>query len=139
MKIQLSVSIWTIICFILLMLILHFLLFKPILKVMDDRKARIENAAKKRAENERLENEYASMLIEQEKALYEAQQKQIAEEIEKIRLNTKKAVEVAREERLQEVDSYRVRAREELEENLEMLNARVDELATLFADSLIKE
>ncbi len=139
MKIQLSVSIWTIICFILLMLILHFLLFKPILKVMDDRKARIENAAKKKAENERLENEYASMLIEQEKALYEAQQKQIAEEIEKIRLNTKKAVEVAREERLQEVDSYRVRAREELEENLEMLNARVDELATLFADSLIKE
>ncbi len=139
MKIQLSVSIWTIICFILLMLILHFLLFKPILKVMDDRKARIENAAKKKAENERLENKYASMLIEQEKALYEAQQKQIAEEIEKIRLNTKKAVEVAREERLQEVDSYRVRAREELEENLEMLNARVDELATLFADSLIKE
>ena len=53
MTIQLSVSIWTIICFLLLMLILRNLLFQPILEVMDARKMRIEKAAQKKAENEK--------------------------------------------------------------------------------------
>ena len=73
MTIQLSVTIWTIICFVLLMLILHFLLFKPVLKVMDDRRMHIQKAAQRKAENERLESEYASMLSEQKKAYLEAQ------------------------------------------------------------------
>lgn len=139
MTIQLSVTIWTIICFVLLMIILHFLLFKPVLKIMDERRVRIEKAAQRKMENEKLESEYASMLIEQEKAFYEAQQKQVNEEIESIRLNTKKAIGVAKEERLQKVDSYRVRAKEEQEEILGTLNIHTKELATTFANSLIRE
>ena len=53
MNIQLSVVLWTIICFVLLMLILHNLLFKPVLKVLDARREKIENVAAKKAEWEK--------------------------------------------------------------------------------------
>lgn len=139
MTIQLSVTIWTIICFVLLMLILHFLLFQPVLKVMDDRRARIEKAAQKKAENERLESEYASMLIEQEKAYLEEQQKQINEEIESIKLDTKKAVAAAMEERLRSADAYRESSKNEQEEIINFLRMHTEELAVTFANSLIKE
>lgn len=139
MTIQLSVTIWTIICFVLLMLILHFLLFKPILKVMDERRARIEKAAQKKAENERLESEYASMLVEQEKAFLEAQQKQINEEIETIRLNTKKAIEAAKDERIQNVDAYRKSVKAEQKQIIDLLNLHMEELAVTFANNLTKE
>ncbi|MBQ8278713.1 MAG: hypothetical protein IJZ23_02625 [Roseburia sp.] len=139
MTIQLSVTIWTIICFVLLMLILHFLLFKPVLKVMDERRARIEKAREKKAENERLEKEYASMLLEKEKAFLEAQQKQINEEIESIKLDTKKAIVAATEERIRKVDSYRESVNKEQEEILDILNAHGEEIAVIFANSIIKE
>ena len=139
MTIQLSVTIWTIICFVLLMLILHFLLFKPILKVMDERRARIEKAAKRKAENERLESEYASMLVEQEKAFLEAQQKQINEEIETIRLNTKKAIEAAKDERIKNVDAYRKSVKVEQKQIVDLLNLHIEELAVTFANNLTKE
>ena len=138
MTIQLSVSIWTIICFVLLMVILHNLLFKPVLEVMDARKARIEKAAQKKVENERLENEYAAMLVKQEKAFYEEQKKQIKKEVEEIRLNTKKELKEAKEERLRMVDAYRVQAKEEQEEILRFLNVHSGELAEAFANSIIK-
>ena len=139
MTIQLSVTIWTIICFVLLMLILHFLLFKPILKVMDERRARIEKAMQKKAENERLESEYASMLVEQENAFLEAQQKQINEEIETIRLNTKKAIEAAKDERIQNVDTYRKSVKAEQKQIVDLLNLHIEELAVTFANNLTKE
>ena len=139
MTIQLLVTIWTIICFVLLMLILHFLLFKPVLKVMDERRARIEKAAQKKAENERLESEYASMLIEKEKAHLEDQQKQINQEIERIKLDTKKAIAAATEERSRKVDAYRESVDKEQEEILAILDAHTKELAVTFANSIIKE
>jgi len=139
MTIQLSVVIWTIINFILLMLILHFLLYKPVLKVMDERKKRIASAKEKKEAIDKLESEYESMLVEEEKAFLEAQQKEIEEEIETIRLETKKAVEEAREERLQLVDDYREQTKIQQEEILEFLHSKSGELAALFADSIIKE
>lgn len=138
MTIQLSVTIWTIICFVLLMLILHFLLFKPVLKVMDERRERLEKAAQKKVENERLESEYASMLVEKEKAFLEAKKKQIDEEIQAIRLNSKKAIEVATEERIRNTDFYREKERAERSEMLEELSVHAEEIATMFAEKILK-
>lgn len=42
MTIQFEVVIWTVINFFLLYAVLHFLLFKPVLKVMDGREAKIK-------------------------------------------------------------------------------------------------
>ncbi len=59
MTIQLSVVVWTVINFCLLMLILHKLLFKPILAFMDARREKIESA-----KNE-LDDVYNSRMEEQ--------------------------------------------------------------------------
>ena len=44
MNIQLSVIVWTVICFVLLRLILKNLLFKPVLQVIDSRREKIDAA-----------------------------------------------------------------------------------------------
>ena len=44
MEIQLSLIVWTVICFVLLSIILNKMLFKPVISVIDKRKKRIENA-----------------------------------------------------------------------------------------------
>lgn len=48
MTIQISVLIWTIICFFLLMLILNRLLFRPLLNIMDRRKEKTAAAQKEK-------------------------------------------------------------------------------------------
>lgn len=62
MNIQISVVIWTVICFLALVLILKHLLFTPMLRHMDARKARIDAARekRKRLETLRLEGETAA-------------------------------------------------------------------------------
>ena len=138
MNIQLSVTLWTIICFILLMLILHHLLFKPVLKVIDDRRARVQNAALKKAEYAKMAEENAAALQEKEAAFLATQQKQIKEQIETIRLDSKKTVEAAKDERLRAVDSYRLKAEAERAEILTTLGTHAAELAAAFADSVIE-
>ena len=66
MSIQPSVLIWTVICFCLLMLILDRLLFRPMLKFMDERQAKIDLAAQKRAAD-RQTLEQADLMLEERK------------------------------------------------------------------------
>ena len=68
MSIQISVVIWTVICFLLLMLILHNWLFKPVLEIMEKRRIRIEKAKEKQLEAQRLTVEHEMKLEEQKKA-----------------------------------------------------------------------
>ena len=46
MNIQPSVIVWTVICFLLLMVILKNLLFTPVLKMIDSRREKVEGADK---------------------------------------------------------------------------------------------
>ena len=138
MSIQLSVTLWTIICFILLMLILHHLLFKPVLKVIDDRRARLRSAAMKKAEYATLRQANAAALREQEAAQLASRRKQIKEQIEAIRLSSKKTVDAAKDERLRAVDNYRRQAEAERTEILITLSVHAAELAAAFAESVIE-
>ena len=139
MNIQLSVVLWTIICFVLLMLILHNLLFKPVLKVLDARREKIENAAAKKAEWEKAGQEHAAMLAEREEQFARERQQQIREEVEAIRQDSKRTVELAKEARMELVDSYRSYVEAEREAILRRLSVHASELATAFADKLTKE
>ena len=138
MNIQLSVTLWTIICFILLMLILHHLLFKPVLKVIDDRRSRLRSAAMKKAEYATLQQANAAALREKEAAQLASQRKQIKEQIETIRSDGKKTVECAKDERLRTVDNYRRQAEAERTEILITLSVHAAELAAAFAESVIE-
>ncbi len=68
MNIQISVILWTVICFFLLMLILHNLLFKPLLDCMDSRRKRVSDAEKKQKKDREKEQEAAALM---EKSLNE--------------------------------------------------------------------
>ncbi len=52
MNIQISVILWTVICFFLLMLILQKLLFSPLFRCMDARQKKIADAKDKRQQRE---------------------------------------------------------------------------------------
>lgn len=137
MTIQISIIIWTILCFIALMLILHNWLFKPVLAVMDKRRERIEKAAARKAEAERLTAEHQQKLQEQ-KAAYAAEQKaQLKAEAEKIQSNSKKAVVEARHARLNEVEEYRQKMEQEQEKILTALKPYTKGFASAFAERLI--
>ena len=138
MNIQLSVTLWTVICFILLMLILHHLLFKPVLKVMDDRRSRLRSAARKKAEYATLRQANAAALREKEAAHLALQRKQIKEQIEAIRSDSRKTVEAAKDKRLRAVDDYRRQAEAERTEILITLSVHAAELAAAFAESVIE-
>jgi len=139
MNIQLSVVLWTAICFVLLMLILHNLLFKPVLRVMYARREKIENAATKKAQWDKARQEHAAMLAEREEKLISERQRQIEEKIETIHQNGKKSVELAREARLRLVENYRAHVEAEQAALLHRLGSNAAELATAFADRLTRE
>ena len=62
MTIQLPVLLWTVICFVLLMLILSRLLFRPLLDFMDKREEKIRSAALKLEEMEAARQEAGEKL-----------------------------------------------------------------------------
>lgn len=139
MTIQLSVTVWTIICFLLLMVILNKLLFKPVLEVMDKRKERIKNAADKKAEIERLEAEYESELKLKKAAADEEQKKRVKGKIAAIRAESKASVESADSERLAMVEEYRIMTGEQGQQILNELSAHSEDIACFFADTLVKD
>ncbi|MBQ6824670.1 MAG: ATP synthase F0 subunit B [Clostridia bacterium] len=139
MTIQLSVTVWTVICFILLMVILHHLLFKPVLKMMDHRHERVEKARKKKAEYEQMEQDFQAALEQEKVAALAAQKKELKRQVESLRAESKQAIEDAKAERVRELDRYHEEAEAERGRILGELSVYTEELALAFADSLTKE
>ncbi len=138
MTIQISVTIWTVICFILAMLILNNLLFKPILSVMDKRREKIAAAKGKKAERESLIAENEKLLAEKAAEHKANEKKLIKERVEKVSSDRKKAVEAAKEVRLRKLDEARERTEAEEKEILSKLSAHSEELAVMLADRIVK-
>ena len=65
MTVQISVMVWTVICFLILLLIVRNLLFRPLLSVMDNREARLA-AARRKAEEDKQEEERLLQTAEEE-------------------------------------------------------------------------
>lgn len=138
MTIQVSVLLWTVICFILLAAILHFLLFRPVLRVLDERRAHIRRAEEKKVEYERTQARYEAMLADSRTRRLEQQQKELRAELEKLRADNRALLETANETRLRKVDDYSVRAEADCARLLTLLSEQADELAVSFAESLTK-
>ena len=93
MSIDLSVFIWTIINFVVLMVLLNFVLFKPIHKILDERKERInsglaageEARAAKLANDKRLQAEVDASRANARKLLENAKNKADAEQTAMLR------------------------------------------------------
>lgn len=139
MSIQISVIIWTVICFLLLMLILHNWLFKPVLEVVEKRRNRIEKAKEKQLEIQRLSAEHESMLAEQKKTFLKEQKAKADMEIEKIQADSKKSVDSARTVRLNTYETYREECAKEYSRILSNAEKSTEQIAEIFADRLISQ
>ena len=64
MEIQLSLILWTVICFALLMLVLQKLLFQPMLRMMDKRRLKIAEAHVRAEQLKQAREEQAARLEE---------------------------------------------------------------------------
>ena len=111
MTVQISVTIWTVICFLALMLILDRLLFRPLLDLMDKRREKIDGtrAARRSAQQER------------EEELLRREQERLAEKKQAM-LDASAALEAMREEnarRLAERKAENARRLEQERQELE--------------------
>ncbi len=139
MSIQISVMIWTVICFLLLMFILHNLLFKPVLEVMEKRRSRIEKAKEKQAEILRLSAEIQQQQSNA-KVLFEKEQKEKATaEVERIYADSKHQVEQAHVERMNTVEKYREDCFKEYSKIASYGKEATKPIAVTFADRIINE
>ena len=137
MTIQISIAIWTVICFILLMLILRNFLFKPVLKVLDDRKRRLETARLKEKEQIRKAEENEALILMQ-KAEFAKKKEQLAKEAaENLSAQGKLQIEEAQKKRISDVDMYRASMDESYKQIISTASAEMNKVAEIFASKII--
>lgn len=137
MNIQLNVLIWTIICFCLAMLILDRLLFRPLLKFMDQRQAKIDAAkAQRQALEEKRQNTTVlpspDLLDAQKAAMREAQARQAQAEAE-----AALAVNQAKEGYASRLEAQRAAQKLASSDICADLESQLDTLAVSFAKKLV--
>lgn len=137
MNIQISVIIWTVICFVVLMVILRNLLFKPLLEVMDGRSKRLDAARKKKAEREELARKHEEEAAKQKAQYIENQKKEVAEKLSAIQEESKAAVVQARKKRITDVDAFRVATAEECEKAVNQVGSDARSIAEAFVRQVI--
>ena len=137
MNIQPSVMVWTVICFLLLMLILKNLLFTPVLKMIDSRREKIQAAAKKKEDIEKLVLEHKNQ-AEKEKALEEEKnRKETKQKLEQLQLQSKKEIEAAQRQCLADVQKYKEGITDEHDKIVYSVAPKMETAAALFAKNII--
>lgn len=137
MNIQPSVVVWTVICFVLLMVILKSLLFTPVLKVMDSRKEKLEAAEKKLREIEGITAENEKRLAE-EKVRAEAESIALSKKrVEQIQSDGKKEIENARRKCLSDIEEYRQGITGEYDKIVYSVAPKMETAAAIFAKNII--
>lgn len=137
MNIQLSVLLWTIICFCLMMLILNKLLFKPLLAVMDARQEKIDMAREKKESHALLcaqaEQDMEARRAQQEKQWAEDAAAQIAS----ARQRAAAQLFLAQMKSEEKLEAYRQTLTAESNELITKMDTGVDALVSTFADRLV--
>ena len=137
MNIQPSIIVWTVICFLLLTVILKNLLFKPVLKVLDDRREKIEGAEKKLRDIESITAENEKRLSE-EKARAEAKSVALAKEkVSEIQSLGKKEIENAHIKCLSDIEEYRNGIKGEYDKIVYSVAPKMETAAAIFAKNII--
>lgn len=139
MTIQPSVVIWTILCFAGLYLILRFLLFQPMLRLMDERQEKI-TAARTQAETARTQAEEERQLRRSEREQAARQRRDELEQTAKLlRLEEKEKLESAKAERFAQIEAYRADTEKAYEDDLNKAAPAVDRAAEHFLSRLFKD
>lgn len=137
MTIQLPVVLWTVICFLLMTVILKNLLFKPVLELLDSRKAKSAAAREKQALIEQMEHEHSEKLSEIERENQKRREQRIKTELEEIRAQNKNDIENAKAARLASAEEYKAKTDTEKQAVISSFNEKSDEIVRAFAERLI--
>ena len=137
MNIQPSVIVWTVICFLILMVILKNLLFTPVLKVIDARKEKVDAAEKKLKDIENITAENERRLAE-EKTRAEAQSVALAKaKVQEIQSQGKKEIEIAQRKCLADIEEYRNGITGEYDKIVYSVAPKMETAAAIFAKNII--
>ena len=121
------------------MIILRNLLFKPVLRIMDERRERVLKAKQKQDQLEKMTIEYETLCKQKNESLVKERKKLVKQKVEEIRQLSKESVEKAGAERIREVEAFRQKSHEDHERIIAVLSEHSEKIATVFADSLVKE
>lgn len=139
MNIQPSVIVWTVICFLLLMIILKNLLFTPVLKMLDSRKEKVEAADKKLRDIESIEAENTKR-IAAEKIRAEAESvAEAKEKVQQIQSQGKKEIENAQRKCLSDIEKYRQGITGEYDKIVYSVAPKMETAAAIFAKNIISD
>ncbi len=139
MNIQPSVIVWTVICFLLLTVILKNLLFTPVLKMLDSRKEKVENADKKLKYIENITAENERRLAD-EKARAEAESIALAKEkVQQIQSQGKQEIENARRKCHSDIEQYRNGITGEYDKIVSSVAPEMETAAAIFAKNIISD
>ena len=139
MTIHITELIWAAVCFLVLLVVLKKLLYDPIIRVMDERKANIRDGMEqgKQAKQARDDNDAAILRAKKETAAQAGQIVQQAKaEDEKAR---QEAVNAARQDAAQSLRDVRAQLREEEAAVSAQMDAEMPELVAMLTDALLKE
>ncbi len=139
MTIQISVVLWTMICFTFLYFMLNNLLFKPILALIDQRKLNLENARAEYAVFEQQREQEMAVIAEANEAEAARLQKNVDEQPEKITLEGKNLLEEVRKNRIETVKQYRAELDEKYALEGEDAEGNFGELADSYLSNLYAE
>lgn len=137
MTIQLPIVLWTFICFLLMMLVLDKLLFKPVLQLLDSRKEKIAAANKKKELEQQLIEEHNEKVALAKKQAELKKENYIRNELEAIRLQNKNDIENAKAARLESAALYKDSTEKEKQAVIDYFNENKDEITKAFADRII--
>lgn len=137
MTIQPSILLWTVITFCLTVFVLNRFLFKPMLAFMDKRQEKIDSAAAKKAENDRLlaeaEEKLAQFRAEEEKHLTEL----AASALTNARRDAETLIIVTHRKQNQKLDLHVADLETESKEIEKVLDTQLDDMAKRYADTLL--
>ncbi len=137
MTIQISVLLWTVICFCLFVFIVNRFLFKPLFAVMDQRQEKIKKAQQKQeAHNKALaeaDEALAAFRVEEQHHLADLVQTEIA----KAHKDAETLVSVTHKKQNQLLDLHVAQLEEESLKIEKVLDEQMEALSKLYASTLL--
>lgn len=139
MNIQPSVIIWTVICFTLLMLILRNGVFKPVLKVLDQRREKLNAARAKKAEYQRRREELAADAETAKAKSAEEMREKFNAAVEEMQSEEKAKAKAAQRKCLDDLGRYREELGSDYEKILKEAGPQMKEVAGILAQKIAGE
>lgn len=137
MNIQLSVMVWTVICFVLLMIILKKLLFEPVLQVLDSRNEKLLKAREKKSDIEKAIKENEEKLAVLKAQDIKERKQEAKRKLQQIQSDGKKEIENAQRQCLADIRKYRESISGEYDEIVQTVAPEMETAAAIFAKNVI--